>query len=292
MAGKASGLLLVAGVVLGVAGLLAPGPVDATSHSAARSFQPDPAPPGGRLEVTITAAGHGGFGQVVEILPPGFSYVGSDLSDAAVNVDGSTVSFTLVGEETFTYTVTAPGDEGPYSFSGVLKNVDKDEREIVGASVIAVGVETAPTPTPTASPTAVPAPPPTPAPTPAPTPTPTREPAAIPTPTLVPTSTAPPTPMPTEEPTAAPSPTRMPTPTLTPTSGPTATTPPTLVPAPTPAAAAASGPGEGATAAARTPLPGRAGEEGGLPAWSMVLMVGVAALLMGGGVGYALGRRR
>ena len=49
---------------------------------ASRSFSPAPASAGGELEVTITAAGYGGFGQVVETLPTGFSYVSSSLSDS------------------------------------------------------------------------------------------------------------------------------------------------------------------------------------------------------------------
>ena len=72
--------LAVAGAVVGVVRLLHPAPVDATSHSAVRSFSAPWTLPGGTLEVTITATGYGGFGQVLETLPAGFSYEGSDLS--------------------------------------------------------------------------------------------------------------------------------------------------------------------------------------------------------------------
>ncbi len=311
MAGKALALLVVVGVVLGLAEPLHPGTVDAASHSAARSFNPDPVPPGGQLEVTITATGHGGIGQVTETLPPGFSYVSSDLSESAVTGDGQTFTFILLGDETFTYIVTAPETEGRYIFSGIIKDFEKDERPVGGASDIRVGV--APPPTPTPSPTAVPTPTPVPTLTPTPTLIPTREPTATPTPsptpatTPVPATALMPTPIPAGEPTATPTPSPtpattpvpatalMPTPippgepTATPTAPPTPT--PTLVPTPTPVAAAAA-PGPGPTATAPAPPPGRPGEEGGLLGWLIVLIVAVAALLIGGGLGYALGRRR
>ena len=105
---------------------------------ASRSFSPAPASAGGELEVTITAAGYGGFGQVVETLPTGFSYVSSSLSDSAVTVAGQEVSFTLFGHTTFTYTVAAPSAGGTYSFSGVLKNSKSVEQPVGGVSSITV----------------------------------------------------------------------------------------------------------------------------------------------------------
>ena len=105
---------------------------------ASRSFSPTPVSAGGELEVTITAAGYGGFGGVVETLPIGFSYVSSSLSDSAVTVAGQEVSFTLFGETAFTYTVAAPSAEGTYSFSGVLKNSNRVEQPVGGVSSITV----------------------------------------------------------------------------------------------------------------------------------------------------------
>ena len=116
---KALALFAVAVAVVGVVELH-PAPVDATSHMAVRSFSAPWTLPGGTLEVTITAAGYGGFGQVVETLPAGFRYEGSDLSEAAVKAEGQTVTFTLLADERFAYTVAAPSAEGSYSFSGVL----------------------------------------------------------------------------------------------------------------------------------------------------------------------------
>ena len=204
MVRKALAVLAVAVAVVGAAGLLHPTPVDATSHSAVRSFSALWVLPGGRLEVTIAVSDYGGFGQVVETLPEGFSYEGSDLSEAAVTVDGQTVAFTLLGEERFTYTVAAPSVEGPHSFSGVLLDSHLVEQAVGGDSSIRVGPEPTPTPEPTATPT----PKPTPTPTPEPTPTPTPEPTATPTPD----TTSTPTPEPA---TAIPTPTVAPEPTAT-----------------------------------------------------------------------------
>ena len=171
------------------AGTLAPSStLEASSHSAVRSFSQSWAPPGGRLVVTITATNYGGFGQVEETLPEVFSYTGSSLSEGSVTVDGQTVSFVLLGDGSFTYTVDVPGEEGAYTFSGVLKDANREEMVIGGASQVLVGPE--PTATPTSEPTA--------------TPTPTMEPTAtaVPEPTIAPTSAPEPTEAPTVEPTA------------------------------------------------------------------------------------------
>ena len=164
MVRKALAALAVVVAVAGVAGLLPSAPVEATSHSAIRSFSAPWVLPGGRLEVTIAVSDYGPFGQVVETLPEGFSYEGSDLSEAAVAVEGQTVAFTLLGDERITYTVAAPSAEGSYSFSGVLLDANKVEQAVGGDSSIRVGPE--PTPTPTPEPTATPTPTPEPTPTP------------------------------------------------------------------------------------------------------------------------------
>ena len=114
---------------------------------AIRSLSPESVEPGGEVEVTITATGYGTLGgQVVETLPDGFSYVGSDLDEEAVAVVGQAVTFTLLGTGpiTFTYTVTASSEEGTYSFSGVLRNEDSQEQPVGSASTIAVTTDPAP----------------------------------------------------------------------------------------------------------------------------------------------------
>ena len=52
---------------------------DAGEPSASRSFSPDPVDAGGQVTVTITAEGHGSFGDVAETLPAGFTYSSSSL---------------------------------------------------------------------------------------------------------------------------------------------------------------------------------------------------------------------
>ena len=186
---RAISLLLALGLAtIGAGTLVRSSALEASSHSAVRSFSQPWAPPGGRLVVTITATNYGGFGQVEETLPEGFSYTGSSLSEGSVTVDGQTVSFVLLGDGSFTYTVEVPDDEGAYTFSGVLKDASREEMVIGGASQVLVGPE------PTATPTSEPAD----------TPTPTLEPTATVTPelTIAPTSAPEPTETPTVEPTA------------------------------------------------------------------------------------------
>ena len=145
-------MLFVVGVALGLAGLLRPGPLDATNHSANRQFSQPWVLPGGQLTVTITATGYGALGQVVETLPTGFSYVSSTPQVVAV-VEGQIVIFTLLGDDTVTYTVTAPTEEGTYSFAGVLKDSEKAELQVEGNFQITVSATPPPTPTPTPTPT-------------------------------------------------------------------------------------------------------------------------------------------
>ena len=127
-----------------------PNPVGATIHSAVRSFSAPSVLPGDRLEVTIAASDYGTFGQVVETLPEGFVYVGSDLPEAFVVSEGRTVTFILLGEEQLTYTVTAPNVEGSYVFSGIMQDEDRVEEPVGGDSSVRVGPEPTATPTPDA----------------------------------------------------------------------------------------------------------------------------------------------
>ena len=231
MVRKALAALVVVGAVFGIVGLWHPAPVEATSHSAVRSFAAPWVLPDGWLEVTIAVSDYGPFGQVVETLPSGFNYEGSDLSEAAVTVEGQTVAFTLLEDEQFTYTVSAPSAEGSYSFSGVLLDTDKVAAPVGGAYTIRVGPAPTPEPTPTPAPepTATPTPAPTATPTPKPTATPTPKPTATPTPKPTATPTPEPAATPTPEPTASPMPE---SPTATPT--PTAATEPIPTSAPPP----------------------------------------------------------
>ena len=207
MVKRASGLgaviLLAAAVFVAAAALTPGGTAETQSHTAIRSFLASSLEPGGILEVSVAADGYGAIGQVVEVLPDGFVYLGSDLPEAAVSVEGQAIAFTLFQSSSFTYIVVVPDREGRYLFSGVIKDQNRQEWPVMGSSEVLVGL--APTPVPTAAPTPTPTRAPTPTPTAAPTPTPTPEPTATPTPEPTPT------------PTATPVPTRIPWPTATPT---------------------------------------------------------------------------
>ena len=81
--------LMLLGVlaIVGVAGLslLLPDAVSASGHSAARSLGTDTVVGGAEVEIEISVSGLGGFGQVRETLPEGFSFASSD---EPADVDG------------------------------------------------------------------------------------------------------------------------------------------------------------------------------------------------------------
>ena len=106
--------------------------------SATRSFNPATVAPGGTVTVTIQAANYGQAGGVTETLPSGFSYVSSSLSASQVNESGQNVRFTLQGDTSFTYTVTASSTPGPYDFSGTLRDFDKTDHTVGGATRVTV----------------------------------------------------------------------------------------------------------------------------------------------------------
>ena len=112
--------------------------------------------PGGQFTVSITASDYGSAGGVTETLPTGFTYVSSSLDDLQViELSGNMVRFTLQGDTSFTYTVTAPDAPGPYTFSGTLRDDDRMDYDVGGDSHITVqaaAAETTPTPTPTSTP--------------------------------------------------------------------------------------------------------------------------------------------
>ena len=108
--------------------------------SATRSFDKTTVEPGENVTVTITIDGdYGGVGAVTEMLPDGFSYVSSDLdTEQATVVDTRTVRFTLRGDASFTYTVTASSAEGPHDFSGELRDSDLANHNVDGATMVTV----------------------------------------------------------------------------------------------------------------------------------------------------------
>ena len=108
--------------------------------SATRSFSSDPVDSDGELVVTLTATGYGTFGQIVETLPAGFDYESSPVPGDSVDLssDGRSVTFTLLGEGPFTYTVTTPSMEGSHSLSGVLTDEDRTTYVVGGNTSVTV----------------------------------------------------------------------------------------------------------------------------------------------------------
>jgi len=99
---------------------------------------------GAEFDVTIATAGCGAFGQVVETLPDGFTYVSVDPTTIGVEVAGNTATFTFLGSETFTYTVEAPrelADTG-FTFQGVVKDENRVAYDITDGQITVSAFET------------------------------------------------------------------------------------------------------------------------------------------------------
>ena len=121
--------------------------VQATSGAtASRSFSPASVAPGAEVVVTISAANYGFGGRIVETLPTGWGYESSDPAGATFEANDRTVTFTLVDETSFEYTVTASSTSGSHNFSGVLVDSDLNRHQIGGASSIRVGTPPRPQP--------------------------------------------------------------------------------------------------------------------------------------------------
>ncbi len=105
-----------------------------TSASSAERFLPASVDAGEEFQITINLADYGAAGQVLEKLPEGFTFVSSSLPDRAVTVNENKLSFLLMGEESFTYTLKAPEEGGKYNFVGLLKNIDKNEVLVLPSS--------------------------------------------------------------------------------------------------------------------------------------------------------------
>ena len=149
-------LLLATAMILGLAllvGLWPSGQAGASGHSATRSFAPSSVAPGGEITVTINAANLDSFGQVVETLPDGFSYVANSTSPSSIRtkVSGQVVSFTIQGTSPiFSYRVTASNMVDSYTFRGTVTDSSENSRDIVDASDVTVtgGQRATPTSTP------------------------------------------------------------------------------------------------------------------------------------------------
>ena len=115
--------------------------------SATRSFNPASVAPGGTVTVTIQVANYGGIGRVTETLPAGFDYVSSTHDSAGVSVNGQEVRFTLQGDSSVAYTVTASRTAGSHSFSGMLRDSDRNDHTVGGATDVTVTAPAGPSAT-------------------------------------------------------------------------------------------------------------------------------------------------
>ena len=119
--------------------------VQAQAGPASRSFSPSSVAPNGSVTVRISAANYGEFGRVTENLPQGFVYQSSSLDDSQVDASGGQViKFTLQGDTSFTYTVTAPSSTGTFTFLGTFRDSDRVDTSVGGQSQMQV--RTAPPP--------------------------------------------------------------------------------------------------------------------------------------------------
>ena len=75
---------------------------------------------------------------MTETLPAGFAYVDSTHDTAGVRVNGQEVRFTLQGDSSVAYTVTASRTAGSHSFSGMLRDSDRANHTVGGATRVTV----------------------------------------------------------------------------------------------------------------------------------------------------------
>ncbi|KKH46928.1 PGF-pre-PGF domain-containing protein [Methanosarcina sp. 1.H.A.2.2] len=107
--------------------------VPASAGSAERTL-PSSVNTNEEFQVTVNVADYGAAGQVLEKLPAGFTYVSSTLPEKAVTVNGNKVSFLLMTEKRFSYTLKAPASTGTYQFVGLLRDINKTEFSVLPAS--------------------------------------------------------------------------------------------------------------------------------------------------------------
>jgi len=140
--------LFVICIALMLVAFVVPGVVFAFAPSTSRVL-PATVAAGASFNVGITVSGYGSFGQVVESLPAGFSYAGSSIGASQVQVTGNVVKFTLIGETSFTYSVTASATAGSYTFSGIIKDEDLVSHVIGGNTGINISGPVGPAAVPT-----------------------------------------------------------------------------------------------------------------------------------------------
>ena len=141
---RALKVALVAGIVaaLGLVGLIQATAQQQPGITVTRAINPSSVPAaGGEVTVAVTITGYSGIGSVVETLPAGFSYVDGSVtpSDLTPAVDGRRLTFSLVGETSFSYGVKAPGSAGQHPFEGeLIYGLDKTSVTVTGDTSLTV----------------------------------------------------------------------------------------------------------------------------------------------------------
>lgn len=123
-------------------------PVLASPATAIRTL-PASASSAAEFDVAIETSGCGAFGQVIETLPDGFTYVSCTPGDIGVEQVGDTVKFTFLGSASFTYRAKSPTIDTTttYTFRGVVKDEDNIEYPIEDDNItvlVASGARTLP----------------------------------------------------------------------------------------------------------------------------------------------------
>src|SRR5512133_3903010 len=103
------------------------------SAASAERILPSSVNAGEEFQVTVNLANYGDAGQLLEKLPQGFTFVGSTLPERAVTVNGNRISFLLINEKSFSYTVKATSSPGTYKFSGILRDINKADFPVLPA---------------------------------------------------------------------------------------------------------------------------------------------------------------
>ncbi|MEA1893825.1 MAG: hypothetical protein U9N36_01220, partial [Euryarchaeota archaeon] len=114
----------------------------ATAATATRTLPVDCVNAGENFTVTIEADNYGGVGAVMETLCNGWKYKGVTGDVDAVKTVDNTVVFLLmgIGPRTFTYTVSAPDDQGACCpISGIIRDVERVDYTVTGATEVCVG---------------------------------------------------------------------------------------------------------------------------------------------------------
>ena len=115
--------------------VVSPSPYATTARSFERGFVDLQ----GDIEITVDLFNYGWVAQITEIIPIGFTYVRSSLPEGSVSVSKQQIEFVILGEERFTYIVTAPEQAGTYTFIGTISDFNRTVTGIGGSTSLLVG---------------------------------------------------------------------------------------------------------------------------------------------------------